>query len=649
MFFPAPMRKINIFLDSEHIESATISLARLEKLHPISQKEEQWSDAAPHWNDLAQKYEDRQARLSSLLDILHIPVPALEPPQQVAPGQDLEKSAGSFEEIEQAVHAWREEFEQNRKQIRQLQDLMEEMALLQPFDIPVEAIRNPEYLQWSVGTLLRENLENLKVILFRIPFVIIPVSIRNGRALIIAATLRRHADILNRAMHGVFVDILRLPEHVSGKASEVLEQLETTLHQARRREDELLQKRGELARQYRERLPALFRQTANNLTVARTITRYEKQGDIFLITGWVPQYSLDDALIAIQKATGGKADIQLVEPAWVQQAKVPTLLRNPGLLRPFETIVATFGFPGYAEIDPTPLVAISFVLMYGMMFGDVGHGLLLALLGVWVARVRGGMTAAVGSVLTAAGIGAMVFGVLYGSVFGRENILPNLWLHPLDRMTELLIASVIGGVVLLNLGFIVYLLETGRNGRWAQFLCSQNGLAGMGLYWALIGGGYAAVAGKLSFWLLAFLIAVPAVVLFLREPLERLIRHDRPLVEGNWLSFGIQSFFELFETMIRHISNSLSFVRLGAFAVAHSGFIAVVFALAGSRQNLIYWVVVVLGTLLVVGFEGLIVGIQALRLEYYEFFGKFFTGDGFRFKPLRLFEPSGAGRDGRKA
>ena len=203
------------------------------------------------------------------------------------------------------------------------------------------------------------------------------------------------------------------------------------------------------------------------------------------------------------------------------------------------------------------------------------------------------------------------------------------WLSPLEGIWTVLITAVAGGVVLLNIGFAMNLVNAWRSRDWPRLFLEKNGLVGIALYWTLIGGGLGVGFGKLPARVL-LLIPVLCVLLWIHEPLAHWIWHSPTAPMGEALVTG---FFELFETVTGYASNSLSFIRLGAFAVAHEGLSGLVVSYSGGRWG---WVVMLLGTILVVGFEGVIVGIQALRLEYYEFFGRFFQGGGRPFVPLSL-------------
>jgi len=638
MFFPEKMRKVNIFVTKDDVEAATVALARSGQLHLSRGGDEEWSDRTPGWRKLVDACENRRHRAGKLAEILKVSDAAPEAEQNLPPLQDKKDIDSILREIEEPVEDWRNERREVENEFKRLRNLIQEIRLLTGLDTPIEEIRKPEYLHRVIGTIPREDLENLKVVLFRVPFVIIPISAEGQRVLIVAATSRNHAEILDRALQVLFFEPVSLEEDLRGRPADALQRYERRQNDCKQRLADLERRRTAMRERFARRLAGLQHRIEADLRVARAVTGYDRHGDVFLISGWIPEDAVETVMTTVATATDGRADVELLEAVPGGRRPVPTFLRNPRLLKPFEKIVSTFGFPGYGEVDPTPLVAVSFLLMYGMMFGDVGHGLMLTAAGLLIRRRYREKAAAIGSILIAAGLSAAVFGALYGSIFGLEHILPHLWLHPLDSILEILSASVVAGIILINIGFTAHLIKTIRVRSWSALLFSRSGLAGIGLYWTLVGGGYAAVLGVMAPKVLMVLVFIAAAVVFLREPLGRLVSGERPLVEEDWASFGVQSFFETFETVIGYVSNTLSFVRLGAFAVAHAGFIGVVFSLAEISGEVLRWPVILVGTLIVVGLEGLIVGIQALRLEYYEFFGKFYEGGGRSFSPMRLSE-----------
>ena len=357
-----------------------------------------------------------------------------------------------------------------------------------------------------------------------------------------------------------------------------------------------------------------------DLEVCETLRRVPFREGIYVLAGWMPEPRLAAVAERVRAVAGEPVVVEALPPARGRRS-VPSLVRNPAWLRPFEVLVDTFGLPGYDELNPTLIATIVFLFTYGMMFGDLGHGALLALGGLALRR-----RTPFGTVIAAAGAAATAFGALYGVAFGRPVMEP-LWLQPLHAIFPLLIAAVAAGAVILNVGFALGLITTWRAGDRPRFWLGTSGVLGLAFYWALLGGGLAAVRGLLPVGLWLGLVAPLALAVWYREPLiERAHGHTK-----SFAGHTVTGFFQLFETVIANVSNTLSFIRLGAFAVAHEGLSAMVlqYGLAPGGLG-----VLVIGTVLIVGFEGLIVAIQALRLQYYEFFGRFFQGRGRPFRPL---------------
>jgi V/A-type H+-transporting ATPase subunit I len=250
-----------------------------------------------------------------------------------------------------------------------------------------------------------------------------------------------------------------------------------------------------------------------------------------------------------------------------------------------------------------------------------------------------------GMLIAICGLSATVFGFLYGSVFGFEEeflgieIHP-LWISPIHNILQILMVAVGTGVVLLIIAFLLSIVNGFLSRNWGHLIFGHTGIAGFLLYLSFLG-----IVGttllKLPIPSIVFIVlaVLSGVAVMLSEVLIGLVDGHGLHIEGGLATYLIQAPVELFEAVISLLSNSLSFVRVGAFAVAHGGLSSAIFILAelaSPSHGLGYWLVVFIGNIFIVGFEGLIVGIQTMRLHYYEFLGKFFTGGGQRFEPLTL-------------
>ncbi|MGC9356391.1 MAG: V-type ATP synthase subunit I, partial [Anaerolineae bacterium] len=479
-----------------------------------------------------------------------------------------------------------------------------------------------------------------------IPHVLTTLRQEGRMVTVVLFGLQRDAEILTRAARSAYLNPLSPPENYRGTPAEALEALQEGIERTRGHIEERDQAIEHLREARIRHLRHLLWRLRASRTLSATIASYGRLHYTYVVSGWVPDARLDEFRTLMEE----------ISPQTMIEASVPhpdeehipvVQSGESSLLRAFQGLVTNYGYPRYGEMDPTPVLAFTFPLIFGIMFGDVGYGLILALLGLLLtsrklAALRS--LALLGPVVTACGVSSMLFGFLYGSVFGFENLLEPLWIQPLENIMGILLATVGVGVGILTLGMIYNIINAVLARDWGTLIFGHHSIAGLVFYWSLLG-----LAGSV-FWgglplsrdFLLGLALVSGVILIFSGVLERLVEGHRPLIEDGVFTYLMQGFFELFETLISFLSNTLSYVRMGAFAVAHGALSVVIFILAdliGPNRGLGYWTVVLFGNLFVIGFEGVIVSIQTLRLEYYEFFSKFFSGSGEHRSPLTLVAP----------
>jgi len=328
-------------------------------------------------------------------------------------------------------------------------------------------------------------------------------------------------------------------------------------------------------------------------------------GDVFArITGWTDN---QPALIAAIEKSGARAIVRWPPPAdWPRGAHPPLTLRNPWWVRPFEVFPRLVGMPGAGAADPSTLLAFAVPLMFGYMFGDIGQGAVLALAG-YLLRHR----LPVLRLLIPGGLAAVVFGFVFGSVFCIEGWIHPLWVSPMDHPLPILLAPLVGGALLLMLGLAIGALEAWWQGLGAHWLREDGAL--LATYLGVLVG-FVHPAG----WGLAALGVLWAIL------------GATHTVRGMLAALG-----ELVEKTLQILINTLSFARVGAFALAHAGLASAVIALAAASDNLaVRAVVFALGNVLILVLEGLVVSIQTTRLVLFEFFTRFFQAQGREFRPL---------------
>ena len=357
-----------------------------------------------------------------------------------------------------------------------------------------------------------------------------------------------------------------------------------------------------------------------------------RRADAAALVGWVPVSRLPEITAAL--AAAGGAVVPLTRPAW---SVPPTLLAERGVHHELTALVRTYGTVPYADVDPSWLAWASYVVMFGMMFGDASEGALLACAGValwlgwpgWLRRFRAAWPFVVG-----AGLSALAFGLLYGEFFGPTGLVPVLWLSPLDQPVTLLLAAAGFGAILLAGAYALGTVNRWREGGWRSALYAPSGIAGS----CLFAGAAAGAAGwhfQQSGWLAAGgLTAVAGLALTFAGCLAEAGGHG-----GTAL---MQAVIESFDLVVRLGSNVVSFTRLAAFGLSHAALSLLVWqgtrALwnQGGLSVVAGIVVFTAGTALAFSLEALVAAVQALRLEYYELFSLVFTGQGEPFRPWHV-------------
>lgn len=415
--------------------------------------------------------------------------------------------------------------------------------------------------------------------------------------------------------------------------------------QARRAalEAELSATSAELARLAAEQGPALaalrgWLQSEQRIAAASSALVHTRC--TVLLTGWVPRDAAPTLAEQLHELTAGRLHVALRAPDCDEEL-IPVLLPHGKLLRPFAPLVTLYGLPRYRELVPTPFVALTYLVMFGMMFGDVGHGAVLLLAGLVLMRwQRLERLRAAAPLVMWAGGASIAFGAVYGSLFGLEPFKRYaLWRDPLEGDPSRLMLCAMGlGVVILSLGVVLNATnELRRRHRWEALTAPFGGL-GLLFYW----GALAALLGGAAGTPLVALLGVPLVVWWLREPLRHALgQRGHGRASGLVAALG-EAAVEVFETLLAFLANTISFVRLAAYAMSHAALVTVMLTLGAQAASvpvvggLLAVLVLVLGHALIMVVEGTIAAVQALRLEYYEFFGKFFAGAGRPFAPFRL-------------
>ncbi len=570
------------------------------------------------------------------------------------------KAASLLEELKGLVEQ-EGELLQQRLSLKQTVDELSAFAHLR---VAFTELEHLTYLTFRLGTIapgrvgeLRDQLEKRALIVeLGRPGFLMAIAPKKGRWAL-DTELKKFAfqeASFPADMKGIPAEVL---PSVQGRLAEVDAAL-TRIDAEKRR---LRQSREEEIRQLLDDLDLDVSIDAVKQNLAAT-------GSVQRVTGWVPRRRFRDVVAGLEKITGGRIAIRSYDPEELPdvrsgKTKVPVSISHGRFVRSFERMVFSYGVPLYGSIDPTPFVAVMFVVLFAIMFGDVGQGFVGLLLGVLISS---GKVPAFeryrqknfGTIFIVVGAASMVSGLLYGSFFANERLLVPVerWLtgavlgRQLERFISLdgfqkitlFFGVTIGiGAIINSVGLVINMVNTVRRRDWERALLSKTGLAGAVFFWYVLFLAVRLVAGgRVRAYDFAG-IALPLLVLFFREPIARLAARERPVLKDGIFGFVMEGVVELMESAIYYVSNSISFLRVAAFALAHVVLSGIVFLLAdmvGDAPGGIVGriAIILVGNAIIILLEGLIVTIQVVRLEYYEFFSKFFVESGEEFKPFKL-------------
>ena len=570
--------------------------------------------------------------------------------------KDLLGTAGgksvSTEEAVETVRGLKEAISQLRAEKETLAEkkvaLLESLEKILPFaslNFDIKRIFDFHFIKYRFGRIPKEYYEKFSEYVYEtIDTILFQCKQDEAYVWIVYFVPKKMADKIDAIYASMHFERLFLPDEYTGTPAEAKKSLEDQIHDVEAQIGALDGKIRAIVEAKREELAASVRKLtsfATNFDV-RKMAACTKQDEhtFYILCGWMREA---DAKKFQKEIEQDENTFCIVEPEENRSAmnKPPTRMRNPKLFQPFEMYVEMYGLPSYNEIDPTVLIGITYSILFGFMFGDAGQGLCLLIGGFLLYKFK---KIRLAGIISCCGVFSTIFGFLFGSIFGFEDVIEPLWLRPAKAMTDLpfigrlntvFVVSVGLGMAIILLCMVLNIINSIRAKDVEKTWFDTNGAAGLIFYGALTcvivlymtGNALPATA------VLVVMFLLPLAVMFFKEPLTAILEKKQEKMEGGVGMFLTQGVFELFEVLLSYFSNTLSFVRVGAFAVSHAAMMEVVLMLAGAEAGTPNWVVVILGNLFVCGMEGLIVGIQVLRLEYYELFSRFYRGSGRAFKP----------------
>lgn len=566
-------------------------------------------------------------------------------PEHCGGSISLEKAVEVIRELDGRLKELTARRDELADQRNELQESRDRVAPFIGLNYNVKDILKFQFIKFRFGRISREYYEKFSAFVYdTIDAVMFKCEEETDYVWVVYFVPQKLADKIDAIYASMHFERCYLPDEYEGTPVEAGHVLDSRIRERQSQIDQIEREIQEYVSSRKEELTAAWNRISSfstNYDVRKlaALTKHDNH-NFYILCGWMTE---GDAKSLQKEVENDEDTFCIIEDDHDNiMSSPPTKMKNPGLFKPFEMFVEMYGLPSYTELDPTIIIAVTYSVLFGFMFGDAGQGLCLLIGGYLLYRFK---KLRLAGIISCCGVFSVIFGLLFGSVFGFEDLLEPVWLRPQQAMTDLpfigrlntvfVVAIAIGmGIILMCMVFNI--INSLRSHDVERTYFDTNGVAGLVFYFALASVVVLFMTGKPlpAAFILVVMFVIPLLIIFFKEPLTAFVEKKSEGIEGGVGMFITQGIFELFEVLLSYFSNTLSFVRVGAFAVSHAAMMQVVLMLAGAENggtpNII---VIIIGNLIVCGMEGLIVGIQGLRLQYYEFFSRFYKGDGREFKP----------------
>lgn len=608
-----------------HLENALSELKTVKDLRPYIEsnpyKEElaKAGELVESYHELLPGHTDRKLKLEDAVDLIH----ALDSELK----ELTDKKSGLVEQRDE------------------LQASKDKVAPFNGLNYDVKKILGFRFMKFRFGRISREYYEKFYAYVYdSIDTVMFKCEENDEYVWVVYFVPEKLADKIDAIYASMHFERCYLPDEYEGTPVEAGHMLDDRISAFQKQIDAIDKEIVEAISNRKDELVAAYstvRTFSTNFDVRKmaAVTKHDRH-NFYILCGWMTQ---KDAAAFQKEIERDEDTFCIIEDDHNNiMSNPPTKMKNPSLFRPFEMYVEMYGLPSYNELDPTILIGITYSILFGFMFGDAGQGLCLLIGGYLLYRFK---KVRLAGIISCCGVFSTIFGFLFGSIFGFEDIIGAVWLRPQEAMVDLpfigrlntvfVVAVAIGmGIILMCM--VLNIINSVRSHDTEKIYFDTNGVAGFVFYLALTAVLALYMTGNAlpATVILVVMFLIPLIIMFFKEPLTAIVEKKSERIEGGVGMFITQGIFELFEVLLSYFSNTLSFVRVGAFAVSHAAMMQVVLMLAGAEAGgNTNWAVVIGGNLFVCAMEGLIVGIQVLRLEYYELFSRFYRGSGRAFEP----------------
>lgn len=537
----------------------------------------------------------------------------------------IEDISNKIDEIELKYDECVKKIELNEKQNQEDIIKIEDASRLEDINIDMKKLYDLQYIKFRYGSISKKNLEEIKKEIENLNIILIDVKEENEISWIIYFTTTEFVSEVDGIFNIQRFERKLLPDDLVRTPKEYIRNLK---EQIKQREREIREVKSQIEKIKKEGMTivlSIYRelQTYDKINTIKKYIIHDQNGSFYIVV-WIPEINIDK----MKNRLDGIPDIDYVIR---EGTNPPTKLKNNKILKPFEELVKMYGMPRMDELDPTWFVALTTFIMFGFMFGDVGHGLVFLIIGIILLIKR---KKTYGAILFAGGLSSTIFGFLYGSIFGKEDIIKPILISPMNNINTMLVYGIVVGTIFILMAMLLNIINGIKNKNMKKIFLDKNGIAGVFLYsLVLICVAYYFFKGKMIIsmnTIIAISLILVLIIMF-NDKISNFLEKKKEKA----MAPIVEKIFEIIEMLLSFLSNTISFLRLAAFAINHAGLCMAVYLLANMSTGAGNILISVLGNIIVLVLEGLIVGIQTLRLEYYELFSRFYDGSGKEYKTIK--------------
>lgn len=649
MFTPERMEQLHVLFFGQDVESVADAVVRHGALQLVDSADlEDWAENLQRagTGEESGPLRERQDLIESIFHLLSERPDLTDVSSSDITWNDLDGQLKKLNRELENLNQSQEDAGRELNHLREIKKYLEESAHI---GFALENRDRHSYLAVEAGRVADENMEILNQSLQSVLHVMSPVQKLDGTTVVLIVSLRRDREKIQRALRNAGSKPVETQKEAEALTPDAVQGLETRIQETQRRFDDLTLKKRTWTKTHIQFFNHALYQIKREVLKQKILQYFRKTEKTFLISGWIPVNEQDSFIAAVLKATKNRCIIEKsnaddMDSVITGKVDVPVQMKNLKPFKPFELITGAYGIPAYRTIDPTPILGISFMMMFGMMFGDLGHGLILALLGlIMFLKGRRGLYKNVGILMIYAGSASMFFGLLFGSFFGFEPLswLPTVWVKPMESITTLFKVTIYFGIGMIFLAIFLNIINAIRQRKFLNAIFDKAGLLAAILYWCGIALASRVISSDPKVRSeLPLIIILPMIVsmilLFLREPILHMAEARKTLFPEGVTTGIIGGLVEILEIVLGFLANTISFIRVAAFGLAHAGLFMAIFSLSDSVGGVGSIFVIFFGNIIIILLEGLVVSIQAVRLEFYEFFSRFFQQGKTAYRPLRM-------------